>query len=156
VPPEAVDVNGMLSAGRALVHVAAGEREEARALIEAATSHAVDTQESHHATYLVAVAHARMGDLDESLRWLRFTAANGYPCYPLFAEGPLGGLPQQARRLSGPSRRRARPRSGTACPSPCTWDVGAHARPIAPLNAALECRYRVERQLGEGDMAVTE
>ena len=37
------------------------------------------------------------------------------------------------------------------------WIVRAHVephdRPITPLNAGLEGRYRVERELGEGGMA---
>jgi tetratricopeptide (TPR) repeat protein len=88
VPPGTVDVNGMLSAAEALLHATAGEVEQAQASIAAATSRAVDTQESHHATYLVAVAYARLGDNVEALRWLRFTAANGFPCHPLFESDP--------------------------------------------------------------------
>ncbi|HVH26872.1 MAG TPA: protein kinase [Vicinamibacterales bacterium] len=85
VSPSATDVNGMLSAARALLHAIAGEHRQAEEFIGRATARAVDTQESHHATYIVASAYARMGMLPESLRWLRFTAANGYPSYPLFA-----------------------------------------------------------------------
>jgi tetratricopeptide (TPR) repeat protein len=86
VPPGTPDVNGMLSAAQALLHAASGERPQAERFIATAMARATDTQESHHATYLVASAYARMGNSAESLRWLRFTAANGYPCYPLFAE----------------------------------------------------------------------
>jgi tetratricopeptide (TPR) repeat protein len=85
VSPATDDVNGMLSAARALLHGIAGERRQAEEFIADATARATDTPESHHATYLVASAYARMGNSAESLRWLRFTAANGYPCYPLFA-----------------------------------------------------------------------
>ena len=30
-----------------------------------------------------------MGRNEESLRWLRRTAADGFPCYPLFEKDPL-------------------------------------------------------------------
>lgn len=85
VPPDTTDVNGMLSAARALLHAVAGERQEAEVWIDRSTARAVDTQESHHATYLVASAYARLGNPGESVRWLRFTASNGFPCYPLMA-----------------------------------------------------------------------
>jgi tetratricopeptide (TPR) repeat protein len=85
IPAGAVDVNGMLSAAEALLHAVAGERRQAESRIAAATQHASATSESHHATYLVASAYARLGKSEESLRWLRFTAANGFPCYPLMA-----------------------------------------------------------------------
>ena len=83
IPPGTVDVNGMLSAAESLLYAAAGERQQAERRIAAATLRASATAESHHATYLVAAAYARIGIPDESLRWLRFTAANGFPCYPL-------------------------------------------------------------------------
>lgn len=81
--PGTADVNGMLAAAESLLHAVAGEHQQAESRIAAATLHASTTAESHHGTYLVAAAYARIGNRDESLRWLRFTAANGFPCYPL-------------------------------------------------------------------------
>ena len=43
----------------------------------------------HHAEYDIACAYAVMGKKDESLAWLRRTAADGFPCYPLFRKDPL-------------------------------------------------------------------
>jgi hypothetical protein len=41
----------------------------------------------------VAFAHARMGEANEALRWLRYMAANGFPNYPLVArDHSLDGL----------------------------------------------------------------
>jgi hypothetical protein len=88
IPPGTVDVNGMLAAAESLLHAVAGERQGAENRIRAATLHAEATTESHHATYIVAAAYARIGNRDESLRWLRFTATNGFPCYPLMERDP--------------------------------------------------------------------
>ena len=43
----------------------------------------------HHAEYDIACAYAVLGRNEESLRWLRRTAADGFPCYPLFEKDPL-------------------------------------------------------------------
>jgi len=39
----------------------------------------------HHMTYKIACAYAVMGRKDEAMKWLRETAATGYPVYPVFA-----------------------------------------------------------------------
>lgn len=38
----------------------------------------------HHAAYDIACIYALEGDSDEAVKWLRETAATGFPCYPLF------------------------------------------------------------------------
>lgn len=43
----------------------------------------------HHYTYAVARVFAQGGKSDEALKWLRFTAENGFPCYPLFERDPF-------------------------------------------------------------------
>jgi tetratricopeptide (TPR) repeat protein len=85
IPPSTPDVNGMLSAAEALLHAMESRRQQAEQQLAVATAQAVAARESHHATYIVAVAYAKLGNRDESLRWLRFTSTNGFPCYPLFA-----------------------------------------------------------------------
>ena len=42
----------------------------------------------HHAAYNIAGAYALMGDHAEAVRWLRRTADEGFPCYPLFLKDP--------------------------------------------------------------------
>lgn len=42
----------------------------------------------HHYTYYVARVFAQGGKSAEALRWLRYTAENGFPCYPLFERDP--------------------------------------------------------------------
>jgi serine/threonine protein kinase/TolB-like protein len=39
----------------------------------------------HHMTYQIACAYAVMGKKDEAMKWLRETAATGYPVYPVMA-----------------------------------------------------------------------
>jgi serine/threonine-protein kinase len=38
----------------------------------------------HHAAYDIACIYALDGKIDEAVKWLRETAAKGFPCYPLF------------------------------------------------------------------------
>jgi len=38
----------------------------------------------HHTTYNIASAYALLNKPDEALKWLQFTADDGFPCYPLF------------------------------------------------------------------------
>jgi len=39
----------------------------------------------HHMTYQIACAYSVMGKKTEAMKWLRETAATGYPVYPVFA-----------------------------------------------------------------------
>jgi len=43
----------------------------------------------HHATYDIACVYALEGKADEAVKWLKETAATGFPCYPLFARDPF-------------------------------------------------------------------
>jgi hypothetical protein len=43
----------------------------------------------HHAAYNIATAWALLGRKTEALSWLRKTAAEGMPCYPLFERDPF-------------------------------------------------------------------
>jgi len=43
----------------------------------------------HHATYDVACVYALAGKSEESVKWLRETAATGFPSYPLFEREPF-------------------------------------------------------------------
>ena len=42
----------------------------------------------HHLTYDIACIYALAGESYEAIKWLRKTAATGFPCYPLFARDP--------------------------------------------------------------------
>ena len=45
-------------------------------------------QSRHHATYEAACIYALAGNSSEAVRWLKETAATGFPNYPLFARDP--------------------------------------------------------------------
>jgi adenylate cyclase len=42
----------------------------------------------HHAAYNFVEAYAILNRPEPALKWLQFAAADGFPCYPLFAEDP--------------------------------------------------------------------
>ena len=50
----------------------------------------------HHATYDIACIYALEGKSDEAVKWLKETAATGFPCYPLFARDPYLNRIRQA------------------------------------------------------------
>jgi serine/threonine protein kinase/tetratricopeptide (TPR) repeat protein len=65
---------------------ARNEHVKARALI---TDVLAGTYMDHHVAYGLGVAFAQVGDLAEARRWLTRAAAEGFPCYPWFANDPL-------------------------------------------------------------------
>jgi len=66
-----------------------GRRAEALRRIADAERTALGTSHFHHAQYNIATAYAVLGDTAEAVRWLRATAENGMPNYPLFAGDPF-------------------------------------------------------------------
>ena len=50
----------------------------------------------HHLTYDIACVYALAGKSDEAVKWLRETAATGFPCYPLFERDPYLNRLRQA------------------------------------------------------------
>jgi len=50
----------------------------------------------HHITYDIACIYALAGKSDEAVKWLRETAATGFPCYPLFERDPYLNRIRQA------------------------------------------------------------
>ncbi len=74
---------------RAVALAALGRRAEAErdiALTEMASGRA--NSQFHHSAYALAAAHALLREPAEALRWLRITADDGMPNYPLFAGDP--------------------------------------------------------------------
>jgi tetratricopeptide (TPR) repeat protein len=64
-----------------------GRTAEARRQIRVAETGA-SLSHFHHAAYNIAATYALMGDHAAAVRWLRRTADEGFPCYPLFAKDP--------------------------------------------------------------------
>ena len=86
-PPEALgpDAYGVY----ALLLASRGDRAGAQGYIERAIARGEGRSHFHHAEYAIAAAYAQMGERARALEWLRRTAADGMPCYPLFAKDPM-------------------------------------------------------------------
>lgn len=83
------DVPGELTAMKAVLLAAEGKDAESITQIEeAAKKTKTYFGETHHTTYLIACAYARLNKIPEALKWLQQTADTGFPCYPLFAQDP--------------------------------------------------------------------
>lgn len=80
-------------AARALLYASLGREAEALKQIEATIARARGQSHFHHAQFAIAGAYARLGRKDAAVEWLRRTAVNGMPNYPLFRNDPnLRGL----------------------------------------------------------------
>jgi len=91
-------LNYDLHAARAVVLATGANREAALAAIRQALRGDTAASHFHHAAYSLAQAFALLGDHDRALEFLRLTAANGMPCYPLFRDDPhLRGLATDPR-----------------------------------------------------------
>jgi len=80
----ATDEGGNVTSVKAMLFAKAGKEAEAEALIQRAIDIGKDFQHFHHTTYNIASAYALLNKTDEALKWLQFTADDGFPCYPLF------------------------------------------------------------------------
>ncbi|MBI2928063.1 MAG: hypothetical protein HYY24_20505 [Verrucomicrobia bacterium] len=86
--PAGEDKAGGLTAMKALLAAAAGDIDNAKLLIAVAEKKEDRYGEFHHTGYLIAATYARLRQPAETLRWLKKTAVEGFPCYPLFAKDP--------------------------------------------------------------------
>ena len=77
-----------LAAGYAVLYAATGRKKEAEEKIKFATANVKGTSHAHHAQHLIASAYALMGDAKSAVQWLKKTADEGMPCYPLFKNDP--------------------------------------------------------------------
>ena len=74
---------------RAVALAALGRQAEAEGEVARVKAAAPDpSSHFHHVAYNLAAAHALLGQPDEAMRWLRATAEDGMPNYPLFARDP--------------------------------------------------------------------
>ena len=70
----------------AIVLAAAGRAAAAEEQIQSAIANGSGNSHFHHSAYNIASAYALMGDHTRALEWLRRTAEEGMPCYPLFRD----------------------------------------------------------------------
>jgi TolB-like protein len=77
--------NQFLPQAKALLFALKGDFRSAEAEIPSILSkHPIKGPPYHHATYDIACIYALEGKSDEAVKWLKETAAKGFPCYPLF------------------------------------------------------------------------
>jgi TolB-like protein len=75
---------------RAVVFALAGRRRDAEESLAAAEAGGGEgSSHFHHAAYNIACANALMGRKAEAVEWLRRTADEGMPCFPLFEKDPF-------------------------------------------------------------------
>jgi serine/threonine-protein kinase len=72
----------------ALIFALRGKFREAEAAIPPILDQARNNRAYHHVTYDIACVYALAGKVDEAIKWLRTTADNGMPNYPLFVRDP--------------------------------------------------------------------
>jgi serine/threonine-protein kinase len=88
-PREPADI----ASARAVILARRGQRAGMTQQIAVAVARGSGLSHFHHAEYNIATAYALQGDHARALAWLRRTADDGLPCYPLFAGDPyLDGL----------------------------------------------------------------
>jgi TolB-like protein len=73
---------------RALLRAMEGQSADALESIRLAITRASTRSHFHHAQFSIACAYARLGRKADAVDWLRKTAENGMPNYPLFRNDP--------------------------------------------------------------------
>jgi tetratricopeptide (TPR) repeat protein len=79
-----LDRGGSLTAMQALLAADAGNALLAEGKILEAIAKGKGYQHFHHVTYAAASAYALLNKREQALQYLRLTADDGFPCYPLF------------------------------------------------------------------------
>jgi TolB-like protein/class 3 adenylate cyclase/Flp pilus assembly protein TadD len=82
------DEGGILTATQALFLAIAGDKAGAKQKIEEAVKIGQGFGHFHHTTYVIASAYALMDEPAEAMKWLEYTAENGYPNRTLFERDP--------------------------------------------------------------------
>ncbi len=95
------DEGGAVTSVKAMMLAKAGKEREAEQAIQYALDIGRGYGHFHHTSYNIASAYALMHQPEPALKWLRVTAEEGFPCYPLFAgDANLDNLRKDARFIS--------------------------------------------------------
>ena len=78
------DEGGVGNAMQALLYADAGQPALAERSIHAAIQKGKDFGHFHHAAYTIGSTYAVMNQPKDAVRWLRASAEDGFPCYPLY------------------------------------------------------------------------
>jgi TolB-like protein/class 3 adenylate cyclase len=82
------DEGGIMASVQALLHAADGDRAKAEAKIAEAIEIGQGFGHYHHTTQIFASAYAILGDVDSAMKWLVYTAENGFPNLTWFERDP--------------------------------------------------------------------
>ena len=89
IPESGINERADRAASRALLYAAMGREKESLASIASVTALRGNSRSHfHHAQFSIACAYARLGRKADAVEWLRQTAENGSPNYPLFRNDP--------------------------------------------------------------------
>jgi len=78
------DRSGSITSMQALLAADAGDAPMAESKIQEAVAKGRGYQHFHHVAYAVASAYALLNNPEPALHYLRMSADDGFPCYPLF------------------------------------------------------------------------
>ena len=93
------DAGGLMAATEAFLLAAAGDKVHAHEKIDEALKAGQGFGDFHHTTYAIASACALMHEDDEALKWLNYTAENGFPNLTWFARDPALASLQKTPRF---------------------------------------------------------
>ncbi len=79
------DTAALIRGMEAILAASNGDRRLAHEKIAEAIRLGSDYQHFHHTEYAIASAYSLMNEHLEALEWLKRAAADGFPCYPLYA-----------------------------------------------------------------------
>src|SRR5438874_9615612 len=82
------DTGGIMTSMQALFLAADGDKTRAEEKISEAIKIGEGYGHFHHTTYVIASAHALMDEPDLAMKWLNYTAENGYPNLTWFERDP--------------------------------------------------------------------
>ncbi len=95
------DEGGLATSVKAMMLAKAGKQREAEEAIRRAIDIGRGYAHFHHTSYNIASAYALMHHPEPALKWLRVTADEGFPCYPLFeGDANLDNLRKDAGFIS--------------------------------------------------------
>ena len=95
------DEGGVANAVLALIAADAGQNARAQSYIQTAIEKGKDFGHFHHTAFTIGAAYARMNRPADAVKWLKFAAEDGFPCYPLFEHDPsLASLRQDPQFMA--------------------------------------------------------
>ena len=80
------DEGGLVTSVKAMMLAKSGKQHEAEDTIQRAINMGRGYAHFHHTSYNIASAYALMKEPEQAMKWLRVTADEGFPNYPLFEQ----------------------------------------------------------------------